>query len=165
LSISSVVSNHMLTIIITLAGVTPGIGADSYSFLAAVHKIAVTPSALFIEMDEGATSAKSIRMSPRGGSGCKSFHDYYDKDKWQRKSCMTVVRTGNKFQILTHDITMVNGVTPKEERIKYTVTISDDSCLVAIVSTLITIADTGGGVSALRGTDALQGLGCELYRG
>ena len=98
-------------------------------------------------------------MSPRGGSGCKSFHDYYAKDKWQRKSCVTV------FEILTHDITMVNGVTPKEERIKYTVTIDQDSCLVDIVSTLITIADTEGGVSTFRGTDTLQRLGCELYRG
>jgi len=165
MSKSSVVSKHMLTLIITLAGVTPVIGADSYSFLAAVHKIAVTPSALFVEGDEGATSAKSIRMSPRGGSGCKSFHDYYAKDKWQRKSCVTVVRTGNKFQILTHDITMVNGVNPKEERIKYTVTINEDSCSVVIDSTLITIADTDGGVSTLRGKDTLQGLGCELYRG
>jgi len=163
---SSVASRHMLTLIITLAGVTPVIAADSYSFLAGVHKIAVTPSALFVEVDEGATSAKSIRMSPHGGSGCKSFPDDDDnKDKWHRKNCVTVIRTGNQFQILTRDITMINGVTPKEERIKYTVTINEDSCSVVIVSTSITIAGTDGGVSTLRGTDTLQGLGCELYRG
>ena len=165
MSKSSVVSKHMLTLIITLAGVTPVIGADSYSFLAAVHKIAVTPSALFVEVDEGATSAKPIRMSPHGGSGCKSFHDDDNKDKWHRKNCVTVVRTSNQFRILTRDITMVNGVTPKEERINYTVTINEDSCSVVIDSTSITIGGTDDGVSTLRGTDALQGLGCELYRG
>ena len=50
----------MLTLIITLAGVTPVIGADTYSFFAVVHEIAVTPSALFSSKGTKARQAQSL---------------------------------------------------------------------------------------------------------